>query len=604
MSPSLSPDGRWLGFLAPDASGVLQVWVRELSTAQERVLTRDPARGIRSFVWTFHPGMLLYLQDADGDENFHVYGISAHSGAPRDLTPFSGVKAQIIAVEPEVPGEFLVGLNKEDARRHDVCRLDLQTGALALEEQNPGDVIGWTADAHLKVRAAVASRSDGGFDIRVRESLERPWRILLAIDPDDQATPIDFVDDRTLLVLSSQGAQSQRLLAIDMGDGTTHVLAEDLQYDVCAVLRNPRTRAPEAVAVQRARLEWQALGWDVLEDLQALQAQTTGDLGIARSELSDRRWLISESRDNGPTHYYLYVRESRSLTLLFSQRRDWESLSWSSMAPVVIVARDRTPLNGYLTRPAAGPARAGILLVHGGPWVRDRWGFQPTVQWLANRGYAVLQVNYRGSAGYGKAFLNAGNGEWGRRMQDDLTDAAAWLARETGLPTSKIGIMGGSYGGYATLAALAFTPEVFACGVDIVGPSSLVTLIQSIPPYWAPLKASMAKRLGIRDEIQDEAFLKERSPLYFAGRIRRPLLIGQGANDPRVKKAESDQIASALRARGIPVEYWVYDDEGHGFLRPENRMHFFGRVEAFLARHLGGAAEPPDEPPGHRGRPG
>ncbi|MGB2823692.1 MAG: S9 family peptidase, partial [Phycisphaerae bacterium] len=329
-----------------------------------------------------------------------------------------------------------------------------------------------------------------------------------------------------------------------------------------------------------------------------------GEFRVTGGDLADRTWIVTHNADDGPVHYYAYDRATRSAELLFTNQPKLEHLPLARMEPISFSARDGLTLHGYLTQPTFAAEADGrppaVLFVHGGPWGRDCWGYHPWVQWLANRGYAVLQVNFRGSAGYGKAFLNAGNREWAGRMHDDLIDGVQWLTQARRADPKRIAILGGSYGGYATLVGLTFTPEVFACGVDLVGPSNLLTLLRNSPPYWMAFLPVIHHRLG--DVERDEEFLKSRSPLFFADRIRRPLLIGQGANDPRVKQAESDQIVAAMRRANLPVEYLVYADEGHGFARPENRLHFFARAERFLARHIGGRAEPLGEIAGHSAR--
>lgn len=617
LNPLVSPDSRYLAYLAPDDRNVLQVWVRPLSetgAGSARCLTRDLKRGIRSFFWTYQPDQLLYLQDADGDENFHIYGVNVLSDQVRDLTPFEGVRAQVIALEPGVPDAILAGLNKIDPRKHDVYRIQLDTGRVELDTENPGNVVVWTSDSHLKIRAALASRPDGGNDLRLREAPESPWKTVLAWDPDDQGGPVDFsADGRTLYLLGSHGANTQRLLARDLETGKERVMAEDPEYDVSGVLIHPVRRHVQAVAFYKDKLTWSVLDADVAADFEKLEKERPGEIHIHRTDLQDRWWVVSSVVDQGSVTYHLYDRSIRRLSFLFSQRPELEKWTLTPMEPVSFPSRDGLALHGYLTTPAAADggsapetssAQAGspaafptVLLVHGGPWARDHWGFNPMAQWLANRGYAVLQINYRGSTGYGKKFLNAGNREWAGKMHDDLIDGVTWLVQRGIADPKRVAIMGGSYGGYATLVGLTFTPEIFCCGVDIVGPSNLVTLVKTIPPYWEPMKSVFARRLGVLD--RDEAFMKSRSPLYFVDRIQVPLLIGQGAHDPRVKRSESDQIVDAMRRNGKPVEYWVYADEGHGFARPENRMHFYGRVETFLAKYLGGRAEPEEGINGH-----
>jgi dipeptidyl aminopeptidase/acylaminoacyl peptidase len=625
LSPQISPDGRYLAFLAPDSKNVLQVWLRVLGQTRDEILTADPKRGIRSYFWTYEPNKLIYAQDADGDENYHLYLVDVASKKTLDLTPFPKVRAQVIAVEPKAPFQILAGLNKTDPRKHDVYRIDLRDGRAALDTENPGNVIGWTTDADLNVRAALAATPDGGHEIWLRASPEESWKTVLVIGPDDQGGPVDFSEDgRTLYYVSSVGANAERLLAKEIATGRDSVLAEDPDYDVSGTFVHPLTRKIQAVSFYKDKLVWQVLDASIASDLEKLSSVRPGELHVSRGDLKDRLWLASYVTDDGPVYYYVYDRVSKQATFLFSQRQALERLPLASMNPISFTSRDGLTIHGYLTLPPNGrnegrenrderktadssltPQPASlptVLLVHGGPWARDQWGFYPVVQWLANRGYAVLQVNYRGSTGYGKKFLNAGNREWAGKMHQDLIDAATWLSLEGVADPRRVAIMGGSYGGYAALVGLTFTPNFFACGVDIVGPSNIISLIQTIPPYWAPMLATFARRLGVLEK--DEAFMKSRSPLFFVDRILKPLLIGQGANDPRVKQAESDQIVAAMRRNGKPVEYIIYGDEGHGFARPENRRHFYSRVEQFLARYLGGRSEPARDVAGHSAKEG
>lgn len=605
LTPEVSPDGQWLAYIAPDARNVLQVWVRDLRASvsgPDRMITADPQRGIRSYFWTYQPGLLVYLQDQAGDENFHLFAVEIRSGQVRDLTPFKGVRANLVAVEPRTPGQLLVAMNRLDPRKHDVYRLPLDGGQSALDTKNPGNVIAWTSDADLQIRAALAALPDGGHELWIRPTAQAPWETVIEWGPDDEGGPVDFsADGQTLFIVGNHGANAQRLIAFDLTHRTQRVVAEDPEYDVGGVLVHPRERKIQAVSFYRDRLVWQVLDSEVAQDFKVLEHVRKGEVHIHRGDLNDQRWVVSYVTDDGPVYYYLYDRASRQASLLFSQRPALESIPLRSIEPITLTARDGLRLHGYLTLPSGGEKGANptVVLVHGGPWARDRWGFNPMVQWLANRGYAVLQINYRGSTGYGKNFLNAGNREWAGKMHDDLIDGVKWLLAKGLADAKRVAIMGGSYGGYATLVGLTFTPEVFAAGVDIVGPSNIITLIQTIPPYWEPMKATFARRLGVVD--RDEAFMKSRSPVFFVDRIRAPLLIGQGAHDPRVKQSESDQMVAAIRKNGKSVQYWVYADEGHGFARPQNRNHFYGVVETFLAKHLGGRAEPEVSVPGHSG---
>ena len=535
---------------------------------------------------------LLYLQDTGGDENFHLYQTEIATGETKDLTPFPGARALPSALNPNLPGEMLVSVNHRNPSVFDVYRLNFATGALALDTENPGDVAGFSADNALQVRTAQVQLADGSTELRVKGS-DGGWRVFMAWGADETSGGVaGFSPDNTKFwLINSVDANASRLLQVDLGTGASEVIAEDPDYDAGGILRHPKTRALQAVSFTRARTEWTALDPSVAADFEALGRVSDGDWTIESRDLADTTWIVSYLRDNGPQRYHVYDRASQTAALLFTTKPDLENYALAKMEPVTFPARDGLTLHGYLSLPVGlEPANLPLILfVHGGPWARDFWGYSGWVQWLANRGYAVLQINFRGSTGYGKAFLNAGDREWGAKMHTDLLDGKAWAIDRGYADPEKVAIMGGSYGGYATLAGLAFTPEEFKCGVDIVGPSNLLTLLQTIPPYWSTLVATFYKRMGRLDEPE---FLKERSPLFSSDKITKPLLIAQGANDPRVKQAESDQIVDAMRAGGLPVEYLVFPDEGHGFARPENNLKFTAAAESFLSKYLGGRAEP------------
>ncbi len=600
-SPKISRDGQYLAYLAPDEKNVLQVWLKTFGRSDDRKLTNDQKRGIRAYFWSYNLEQLIYLQDSDGDENFHLYSVNIKTNEVKDLTPFEGVKAEVVELAPEFPDTILVALNRNNPEIFDVYRLNLINGEVEFDTKNPGNIVSWTANAQFQILAAMAATPDGGFDLLYRESIDKPWEMLRHWDPEDQGSLIDFsLDGQTLYMIASHDANTQRLIALNLDTKEEKVLAEDPQYDVSNVLIHPTQHYIQAVSFNKDQEEWYVLDYLIFKDFDVICKREKGELAILSRDLEDKKWILAYIKDNGPVFFYLYERETKSSTLLFTNQPALEELPLASMKPISYQSRDGLTIHGYLTLPVGLKAPyPTVLLVHGGPWARDDWGYSPTVQWLANRGYAVLQVNYRGSTGYGKAFLNAGNREWAGAMHDDLIDAVNWLIQEGTSDPKKIAIMGGSYGGYATLVGLTFTPDVFACGVDIVGPSSIITLLQSIPPYWKPLMGIFEHRVG---NLQtEEEFLKSRSPLFFVDKIERPLLIGQGANDPRVKQAESEQIVEAMRSAGKPVEYVLYPDEGHGFVRPENRMHFFAIAEEFLAKYLGGQFEPVTDVEGHSG---
>jgi dipeptidyl aminopeptidase/acylaminoacyl peptidase len=601
-SPRLSPDGKYLAYIAPDDKNVLQVWLRTIGKKDDTKLTDDKKRGIRIFFWTYNPDQLLYLQDTDGDENFHLHSVNIKTKEEKDLTPHKGVRVQGVYLERESPKEVLLGMNLKDKSKFDVYRMDLSSGKKELDTENPGNIVGWTPDSQFKIRAATAAAKDGGFDLLVREAPGKDWKKLRHWGPEEEGGALSFSKDgKTLYLLGNHDANTSRLLAHDLGTGKETVVAEDPDYDLGGVLTHPTKRTIQAVSFDRDKVSWKVLDDSIAADFEALGKLHKGDFSVASRDLADKTWLVAYTVDNGPVYYYTYNREKKTGELLFSHQPKLEGLALATMKPISYKARDGLTIHGYLTLPVGikGKNLPMVLFVHGGPWGRDSWRYDAHAQWLANRGYAVLQVNFRGSAGYGKKFLNAGNREWGHKMQDDLTDAVQWAIKEGIANPKKVAIMGGSYGGYATLAGLTFTPDLYACGVDIVGPSNIITLLKTVPPYWAPLLPLFHKRVG--DPDKEEDFLKKCSPLFHVDKIKAPLLIGQGKNDPRVKQAESDQIVEAMRKAKLPVEYIIYTDEGHGFARPENRLHFYARAEAFLAKHLGGRAEPVGDIKGHSG---
>jgi dipeptidyl aminopeptidase/acylaminoacyl peptidase len=589
-SPDISPDGTMLAYLAPD-QGVLNVWVRTLGKTDDRVITNDRKRGIRNFVWQYDSQSILYGQDKDGDENWRIYQTNVATKQTKDLTPFEKSRSDIVALEPEHPETLLIQSNKRDPKVFDVYRVNLKTGELTLDTQNPGDVAGWQPDHNLEVRGAQVTTDDGGTVIRVRDDVKSPWRELIKWGPEETlGNVVDFSpDNKSVWIMTSVDANAARLISVDVATGKRTVVAEDPQFDVSFTVDQPKTHKLQAVVFLRERRDFQILDKSIQPDFDALHKVRDADISNISRDLKDDKWIVTFEGDDSPVYYYLYDRASKQATMLFSNRPALEKFKLAKVKPIEYKARDGMMIYGYLTTPAGAEAKDLPMVVfpHGGPWGRDLWGYDPYAQWLANRGYAVLQPNFRGSTGYGKQYLNAGDKQWAGTMHTDLLDGKDWAVQQGTADAKKVCIMGGSYGGYATLAGVAFSPDAFACGVDIVGPSNLNTLLKTIPPYWSTLLAVFHKRMG-----DNEEFLKSQSPLFKADQIKVPLLIGQGANDPRVNKAESDQIVAAMRKNSKPVEYYVFPDEGHGFARPENRMAFNAASEVFLAKYLEGRAEP------------
>ncbi len=599
----ISPDGKQLAFLAP-VDGVLNIWVGPLSDpAAAKPITHDKKRGIRSYFWAYTNKHVLYRQDADGDENWHVYKVDLETGKTTDLTPLKEVAAQIEAVSHRFPEEILVALNDRDPRFHDIHRVNLNTGERQLVQENPG-FSGFLTDEDYRVRFATRFDPDGSNVILEPDGKE--WKEFLRVPPEDTLTtsPVGF--DKTgevLYLIDSRGRDTGAMTTVELKNGNQKVIAQNDKADIGGALVHPTENTIRAVSFEYLRNEWQILDPAVEKDFEFLRNLAEGEIVVASQSLDDRHWIVAYLKDDGPVNYYHYDRSGKEgqARFLFTNRKDLEGLPLTKMHPVEIKSRDGLTLVSYLTLPKnSDPDGNGVpneplpmvLTVHGGPWARDSWGYDASAQWLANRGYAVLSVNFRGSTGFGKNFLNAGRKEWAGKMHDDLIDAVNWAVDNKIARKDHVAIMGGSYGGYATLVGLTFTPDVFRCGVDIVGPSNIITLLNTIPPYWQPVLQMFKDRVGDHTTPEGIKFLEERSPLNFVDRIKKPLLIGQGANDPRVKQSEADQIVKAMQGKDIPVCYVLYPDEGHGFARPQNRMSFNAVTEAFLAEHMGGRFEP------------
>lgn len=598
----ISPDGKYLSWIAP-LDGVINVWIAPADDpSKAKAVTDDKARGIRQYFWSYRPGTLLYLRDTGGDEDFHLYSVDVASGEKRDLTPFAKTRAQVNAVSHLHPESILVGMNDRDPKWHDLYRVDLASGQRTLVEKNTQSFAGYMADAGYQVRMAFKQRPDGGQDVLAPDG-KGGWKKVDDIPFEDSLTtsPAGYTTDgKTLYYIDSRGRDTAALFAVDVATGQKKVVSEDARADVGNTLSDPRTGVVQAVAVDYLKEEWKPLDPAIAADLKKLQTLGPGEIAVNARTLDDKTWIVGYSAAEAPTVFYRYARGGEPVKL-FSVRPALDGKPLVPMWPQEIKARDGLTLVSYLTLPKAADANGDgkadkpvplVLLVHGGPWSRDQYGYAGYPQWLANRGYAVLSVNYRGSSGFGKNFISAADHEWAAKMHDDLIDAVDWAVKQGVTTRDQVAIMGGSYGGYATLVGLTFTPDAFKCGVDIVGPSNLNTLLSTIPPYWASFFEQFAKRVGDPRTEDGKKLLAERSPLTHVDKISKPLLIGQGANDPRVKQDESDQIVKAMKAKNIPVTYVLFPDEGHGFARPENGKAFNAVAEGFLSQCLGGRAEP------------
>lgn len=597
----ISPDGKQISYLAP-VNGVLNVWVGPIDKPEEaRAVTKDTKRGIRSYSWAYTNQHILFSQDENGDEDWHIYRVDLKTGETKDLTPLKKIAARIEEVSHKFPKEILVALNDRDPQFHDIYRVNIDTGDKTLVQKNT-EFSGFVTDDDYKVRFASKFAPDGGV-LYLKPDGKGGWGDFLKVGQADSLTTQPLGFDKTgevMYLLDSRDRDTAALATLDLKTGKESVVAENARADAGGILQHPTEKTIQAVSFTYDRTQWVFKDPAVEADFAELRKVADGDISVASRTLDDKQWIVGFLMDNGPVRYYLYDRPTKKAKFLFTNRKDLEGQPLQKMHPRIIKARDGLELVSYLTLPP-DTDKAGkgvpdkplpmVLYVHGGPWARDSWGFNAPHQFLANRGYAVLSVNFRSSTGFGKKFLNSGNKEWGLKMHDDLIDAVDWAVKEKIADPSKVAIMGGSYGGYATLAGLTFTPDKFACGVDVVGPSNLVTLLSTIPPYWAPALQLFKDRVGDHTTEEGKKFLTERSPLTHVEKIKKPLLIGQGANDPRVKQSEADQIVKAMNDKKIPVTYVLFPDEGHGFARPANRLAFEAVTEAFLARHLGGRYE-------------
>ena len=600
----LSPDGRWLSWMAPK-DGVLNVWVAPFDAPDKaRVLTDEAKRPVAAYFWSQDSGMILYATDTGGDENYQLFGVDVATGARRSLTHFQKTRIGVLGVSHDVPNRILIQANNRDPRFFDVLNLDLKSGEVTPVFQNDAGYAGFLADNGLNLVMALRQRPDGQLDlfrIVAGKAEDKPFETIPFEDSQTTGPAGLTHDGKTLYWLESRGRDTGALYAEDVATGAKTLIGEDPRADIGGGLADPKTGRLQAYGVNYLRQEWRVVDPAIKPDLDLLHARFGDGFAVQSRTYADDKWIVGVGSPTHPGEAWLYDRKAKSLTRLYVGHPELEGVALSPMTALEIKARDGLTLVSYLTLPAsADPSHTGrpahplpmVLVVHGGPWARDAYGYDTLHQWPASRGYAVLSVNFRGSTGLGKHFISAGDHEWGAKMQDDLLDAEAWAIKQGIAQPGKVAILGGSYGGYATLAALAFTPDAFACGVDLAGPSNLNTLLATIPPYWLPQIAQFHKRMGDPSTPEGLAMLKARSPVFAAGDIRRPLLIGQGDHDPRVNKNEADQIVAAMKAHNIPVTYLVAADEGHGFQRPVDNLAFFGVAEQFLAKCLGGRAEP------------
>lgn len=593
LFPQTSPDGKYLSYLAP-VNNVMNIWLKTIDKNDDRPISNDTDRGIQGYWWSFNNKQLFYKQDVGGNKNWRLYGVSIEDRSVKEYTPYDGVQVSMLEYVKEFPNRMLIELNKRDPKAHDVYELNTKTGELVMVFENPGNVVEWVADSELFVRGRLESIDEGGFKFFVRNAKDAPWKEVASWGL-DEVTPNNFhfsKDSKYLFLTDSRDSNTSRLIKIDLSSGKITEIASDPEYDMeGSLLVDNDTQEILAINYTKNRKHWVFFNPAIEDAFSVLKEIDHGDISLLNRSADDTLWVVSFVKDNGPIAFWLFNRATGQKTFLFDHQPIYKKYKLSSMEPIEFHARDGLLIHGYLTYPCSSHKKNLPLIidVHGGPWIRDVWGFNSEVQWLANRGYAVLQINYRGSKGFGKKFLNAGKKQWGRAMQDDLTDGVDWAVKQEIADPKSVAIYGASYGGYAALIGATTTPDLYRCAVDIVGPTNLNTMLKSFPPYWSAVMKIYYDRVGDPDTEQE--FLSSISPLFHVDAIKIPILIAQGANDPQVKQAESEQIVQAMKKKGIEYEYLSFPDEGHGFVKPQNRLIFYKAAEKFLSRYLGGRYE-------------
>jgi len=588
---SLSPNGEYLAFLQPWEKR-LNVFVEKIGSGQATRVTSAKERNIAGFGWK-GDNRIVYVQDTGGDENFRLYAVGIDGSNPKDLTPFEKVRAQIIDRLERNETEILVGLNKRNPQIHDVYRINVNTGEMQLIAENPGNYTGWGTDWDGNLRFAITT--DGvNNTMMMRKSEADKFAPVVTTTFRETITPLAFTsDNQQLYVATNIGRDKTAIVKYDVENNKElEKLFEHPEVDVTNLLSSRKRRAILGVSYNTDKTHYHFFDKQRADLQKDLERRLPGyEVRLAGCNREEDKCLVRTFTDRSLGSYYFYDLKSKDFRKLSDVSPWLNDQDLAPMKPIKYQSRDGLTIHGYLTLPKGVPPRNLPVVVnpHGGPWARDSWGYNSEVQFLANRGYAVLQVNYRGSTGYGRKFWEASFKQWGKAMQDDITDGVQWLIKQGIADPKRVGIYGGSYGGYATLAGLTFTPDLYAAGVDYVGVANLFTFIKAFPPYWKPYLEMVYEMVGHPEKDKD--LLTAASPVFHSKNIKVPLLIAQGANDPRVNKAESDQMVEALKARGIEVPYLVKDNEGHGFSNEENRFEFYRAMEEFLGKHLGGRVE-------------
>ena len=596
----ISPDGKWLSYLGP-LDGILNIWLKNLETQEVKVITTDKNRGVRQYDWCFDNNHILYQTDGNGDENWQLSKVNVHTGVSTLLTPEKDVQVRLFANSYLHPNKAIIGLNNRNPIYHDLYELDILSGKKTLLLKN--EKFRWFYfDDNLNIVFAQQT-GEKGQTLYYRPVGRHKWKLFRTVSAEDGLTTSPLATHASkdwYYWLDSEGSDKANLLQINFTTKERIILYKGLKANINWPWFDALTKELLAIGENYLRQTITPIKEDILEDFKILKSRDSGELYVLSATLDNKKWVVVFNNDDKPTRYYLYDRDSKKMEFLFYMMKELAKESLVKMQPVEIKSRDGLTLVSYLSLPKnkkEGKPVPMVLVVHGGPFgVRDEWGLNPEHQWLANRGYAVLSVNYRGSDGFGKNFVKAGYGEYGNKTQEDLIDAMNWAIKENIADPKKIAIYGGSYGGYSALLGATKYPDLFACAVDIVGIANLVTFVETVPPYWKTdsewLKLWMG---GDTTTKEGRKHLLSRSPIQYVDRIKKPLLIMHGENDPRVKKAESDQIVTAMKRKGIPVTYTLFPDEGHGFIKPNNILAEITVIEKFLHDHLGGELETPKD---------
>ena len=596
-SYQLSPDGNHIAFMAPYKNR-MNIFIQKMGAgkSEPKRLTSLEDRDIAGYFWA-NNGRIAYLKDNGGDENFHLYAVNTDGSNDKELTPFDKVRVDIIDDLPEQDDYMIIGLNKRNPQVSDPYRLNINTGALEQLYENPGNITAWQTDH--EGRLLIASTSDGVNTTLLYRPNEKEkfGEVITTSFKEGLSTQFfDPKDPNIVYATSNIGRDKSAAIRYDIvNKKEVEVLYEDKEVDVDGIGYSRKRKVPTAIYFTKDKTEYKFLNKESEERRAEIRKLIDKDLefGIASMNKNEDKMLIVTYDDKTSGSYYYYDRNTKKLDKI-SDISPWLNRSdMADMKPISYTSRDGVTIHGYLTLPKGVDAKNLPVVInpHGGPWARDEWGFNPEVQFLANRGYAVLQMNFRGSTGYGRNFMEISFKQWGQTMQDDITDGVQWLIKQGIADPKRVAIYGGSYGGYATLAGITKTPDLYACAIDYVGVSNLFTFMNTIPPYWEPFKKMMYEMVGDPGNEADSAMLRANSPVFHADKIKCPLFVAQGAKDPRVNKDESDQMVAALKKRGVEVEYLVKDNEGHGFHNEENRFEFYHAMETFLANHLGGRSE-------------